>query len=57
MKAEATSYGVTAADKPLGCPYCGMIHATTCWRVKAIEYHPDGSIKRVELRDVLMSQQ
>jgi hypothetical protein len=25
-----------------------MIHQTTCPRVKAIEYHPDGSVRRLE---------
>jgi hypothetical protein len=30
------------------CPYCGLIHNTTCPKIKAIEYYPDGSTKRVE---------
>lgn len=30
------------------CPYCGMGHSSICPRVRAIEYHPDGSTKRVE---------
>jgi len=34
--------------KPRNCPHCGMIHRTTCPRIAAIEYHPDGSVKRVE---------
>lgn len=38
----------TSAAPPHGCPYCGLPHAGTCPRVKAIEYHPDGSLKRVE---------
>lgn len=38
----------SAAGKRLGCPHCGMIHDTTCPRIKAIEYHQDGSTKRVE---------
>jgi hypothetical protein len=33
---------------PTKCPYCGMFHDTTCQRIKAIEYYPDGSQKRVE---------
>lgn len=32
------------------CPYCGLIHAAMCGLVKAMEYHPDGSIKRVEFK-------
>ena len=30
------------------CPYCSCFHEGTCTRVKAIEYHPDGTVKRVE---------
>jgi hypothetical protein len=34
------------------CPYCGMTgHTGTCWRVKSIEYFPNGAVKRVELND------
>ena len=41
---------VTAATIPT-CPYCGaMPHQGICPSVKAIEYYPDGSIKRVEMR-------
>ena len=43
----------TAADyKSETCRYCGLIHTDPgiCPRVKAIEYHPDGTIKRVEFR-------
>lgn len=30
------------------CPHCGMIHQTTCPRIRAIDYNPDGSVKRIE---------
>jgi hypothetical protein len=30
------------------CEYCGLTHDTICPRIQAIEYHPDGAIKRVE---------
>lgn len=31
------------------CPHCGMIHQTTCPRIKAIEYQQDGiTVKRIE---------
>lgn len=30
------------------CPHCGMIHETTCSRIKAIEYNADGSVRRIE---------
>jgi hypothetical protein len=32
------------------CPYCGHGHSTVCPMVKAYEYHPDGSVKRVEFK-------
>lgn len=30
------------------CQWCGLIHGPRCPTVKAIEYHPDGTVKRVE---------
>jgi len=36
---------------PQTCPYCGMIHAGACPRVKAIEYFENGMVKRVEFKD------
>jgi hypothetical protein len=30
------------------CPHCANYHAGRCPEVRAIEYHQDGSIKRVE---------
>jgi hypothetical protein len=33
------------------CRFCGGYHSGTCPRVKAIEYHQDGSVKRVEFYD------
>lgn len=42
----------TSAPKVARCPYCGTVGChpvTMCHLVKAIEYHPDGTIKRVEL--------
>lgn len=37
------------------CRYCGesVFHTGICPRIKAIEYHPDGSIKRVEFLENL----
>lgn len=39
---------------PGACPYCSspwsaQIHGGACPRIKAIEYHPNGTVKRVEL--------
>lgn len=36
---------------PDKCPHCGLIHETTCPRIRAIEYHPNGAVKRVEFHD------
>ena len=30
------------------CAHCGNIHGPRCPSVKAIEYYPDGTVKRVE---------
>ena len=30
------------------CEWCGMIHETICPQIKAIEYHSDGTTKRIE---------
>lgn len=35
------------------CPHCGMIHETTCPRIKAIEYNADGSVRRIEFHGPL----
>ena len=41
---------------PGACLYCSsesqqISHGGKCPKVKAIEYHPDGSVKRVEFHD------
>jgi hypothetical protein len=33
------------------CPHCGMGHTGTCPRIKAIDYYPDGTTKRVEYHE------
>lgn len=33
------------------CGHCGYSHCGPCPRIKAIEYHPDGTIKRIEYVD------
>ncbi len=30
------------------CRWCGLIHGPKCPSVKAIEYYPDGTVKRIE---------
>jgi hypothetical protein len=32
------------------CQHCGLHHQGVCPRVKAIEYYPDGTVKRVEFK-------
>lgn len=40
------------SQKEQACPYCGAIHLrTVCPLVKAIEYHPNGTVKRVEFKE------
>jgi hypothetical protein len=40
------------AAKSQDCQYCGMIHVSggICPMVKAFEYYPDGTLKRVEFK-------
>lgn len=35
-------------NKTTGCQFCGAFHGLKCPAVKALEYHPNGSLKRVE---------
>lgn len=35
------------------CQHCGLMHGKLCPSVKAYEYHPDGSLKRVEFREAV----
>lgn len=48
-----TASSDSASAAPAGtCEWCGAIHAgRKCPMVRAIEYHPDGSIKRVEFHE------
>lgn len=45
MISNSTTTGIEPAGK---CGYCGMLHGPVCPSVKAFEYHPDGTVKRVE---------
>jgi hypothetical protein len=40
----------TGINDPAKCRFCGMYHGPLCPTVKAFEYHPDGSLKRVEFK-------
>lgn len=34
------------------CPHCGLLHTTTCPRVRSIKYRRDGSVKKLEFHHV-----
>ncbi len=38
----------TDINMPSACPHCGVGHIGTCPKIRAIEYHPDGTVKRIE---------
>lgn len=38
------------ATKITNCQFCGGDHGMQCPSVKAIEYYPDGKLKRVEFK-------
>lgn len=38
----------STASETAKCPYCAGLHDAVCTLVKAIEYYPDGTRKRVE---------
>lgn len=40
----------TSAVQASQCQWCGMSHGALCPMVKAIEYHPNGTMKRVEFK-------
>lgn len=37
-----------ADEQRTNCRWCGMIHGPKCPSVKAMEFHLDGTVKRVE---------
>lgn len=46
----------TTAVLSYGCPHCSsssvqVYHSGKCPKVKAIEYHKDGTVKRVEFNE------
>ncbi|MCA1571227.1 MAG: hypothetical protein LC798_13090 [Chloroflexi bacterium] len=47
---------LTAVTMPGACPYCSgpfsaTVHAGSCPKVRSIEYHPNGSVKKVEFTE------
>jgi len=43
----------TASRDYTQCPYCGIYHVGMCPRIKEIEYHPLGQIKRIVFHPTL----
>lgn len=46
----------TTVKPPNACPYCSsetqyVFHQGWCPKIKSIEYHPNGTIKKIELKD------
>lgn len=39
------------SSEGITCQHCGQFHKTTCPRIKALEYFPDGTVRRVEFYD------
>ena len=56
--ADSLRNGTAGADwppVPQPCPWCSgpwnkVYHSGVCPRVRAIEYHPNGTVKRIEFR-------
>ena len=47
----------TTVVKQKGCPYCSsdsvqIYHHGKCPQVKSIEYHQDGTIKKIEFNEI-----
>lgn len=41
---------IGTAVAPPTCRWCGLRHDTLCHLVKALEFFPDGTVKRVEFK-------
>jgi len=48
--AHITYYGANTTGDIRTCHYCGMIHDTLCPRIVEIEYHPNGTVRRIVFR-------
>lgn len=46
----AGSWETTPTNHLNKCPYCNNIHDGVCPLVAAFEYHPNGTLKRVEFK-------
>lgn len=46
----------TAVEQSQPCPYCSgngvtVYHNGQCPKIKSVEYHPDGTVKKIEYKD------
>lgn len=48
MPASAASAGVVISNQQASCRWCGFFHGARCPQVAALEFSPDGTVKRVE---------
>jgi hypothetical protein len=52
-QSQTAPFGINdALAMPRQCGHCGMIHGPICPRIKAVEYYPDGTVKRVEYHGI-----
>ena len=42
--------GTTAGNSYPQCPYCGLYHQGTCPKIESIEYHQNGTVKKITFR-------
>ena len=47
---------MSTSNSTANCPHCGLVHLTTCPRIKVIECYADGTIKRVEFHPYVMAE-
>jgi hypothetical protein len=52
-ESQTTQFGINdMLAMPRLCGHCGMIHGFICPHIRAIEYYPDGTVKRVEYHGI-----
>ena len=47
----STTTTATAIPQVVPCQYCGKYHPGICPRIKSVEYHDNGTVRRVEFYD------
>jgi hypothetical protein len=46
-----SGYGFDYFTTPKACGHCGGYHNGACPRIKSVEYHPNGTVRRIEYHD------